>query len=181
MEDSEILAERAVTEIAKAKKQCETEAYCTSSRAVLWNLIRTWVDHPEFDRGFNALQCSVLNELEFTLANDQLRQEGWMLITELAKRWHREGNETMKEALRIASFECAAEPPECASSLELLFSLANDPDTRWAVFAAYENFPWRLRSYAKKYSAGSVTDDDCDHWLTEQGLDQDEILMARTK
>ncbi len=87
----------------------------------------------------------------------------------------------MKEALRIASFEIAVEPPEYSPSLELLFALASDPETRWAVFAAYENFPWRLRPHAKKYSAGAITDDDCDHWLTTQGLYEDEILMSKTR
>ena len=87
----------------------------------------------------------------------------------------------MKECLRISIFEVVAEPPEYAPYLELLFSLSAAPETRWAVFAAYENYPWRLRPHAKKYSAGAVTDDDCDHWLTTQGLYEDEILMIKTR
>ena len=84
----------------------------------------------------------------------------------------------MQEQLRIASFEIAAEPPEFAPTLELLFSLASNPDTRWAVFAAYENYPWRLRPHALKYSKGTVTHQDCDDWLISQGHGDDECLLS---
>ena len=177
MDEIDKLAEQAEAEIHEMKRQCQAAGHDAQSRTNLWKVIQAWVGHPRFDEGFNALEVVVLNELEFTLSDELLRSEGWRLIAELAGRWHREGNETRKEALRIASFEIAAEPPEYAPTLELLFSLTSDPDTRWAVFAAYENFPWRLRPHARKYSGGSITDDDCDEWLTSLGLYQDEILM----
>lgn len=170
MESIETLADQAEFEIGEAKHLCESRAYDPCSRNKLWNVIQKWINHPRFAKNFNALEVVVLNELEFTLSNDSLKDEGWKVIAELARRWHREGNETMMEALRIANFEVAAEPPEYAPTLELLYSLATDPEARWAVFAAYENFPWRLKPHAKKYSGGAVTEEDCDQWLTSQGL-----------
>ena len=181
MENIDTLAEQAELEIGEAKQHCEAKAYDPSSRKMLWDVIQKWTSHPQFDTDFNALEVVVLNELEFTLSNYHMKHEGWKIITELARRWHKEGNMTMMEALRIASFEIAAEPPEYAPTLELLYSLATDPEVRWAVFAAYENFPWRLRPHAKKYSGGAVTDEDCDQWLTSQGLYEDEILMTKAR
>ena len=52
----------------------------------------------------------VLNELQSSLSNENLSQEGWSLVVELDRRWHREDNVTRKEAMRIAIFEIAAEP-----------------------------------------------------------------------
>jgi len=181
MENIQTLAARAESEIDGAKQQCKSRAYDSDSRSNLWDVFRRWVDHPQSSAEFNALEFIVLNELQSSLSNENLSQEGWSLVVELARRWHREDNVTRKEAMRIAIFEIAAEPPEFPGPLQRLFSLASEPETRWAVFAAYEKFPWRLRPHAKKYSGGAVTDDDCDHWLTTQGLYQDEILMNRTR
>lgn len=174
MSDLDAQAAIAETEIGIAKQRCGDSGYDAISRSALWNTFRHWMSHPEFEKDFNILETTVLNELEFTLSDPNLKDEGWALISELAARWERENNIKMKESLRIASFEIAAEPPESASTLELLFSLATDPETRWAVFAAYENYPWRLRPHALKYSAGSITDRDCNEWLIEQGYGEDE-------
>lgn len=176
MDPFEQLADQAEEEIGLALEHCRSALHSGESRARLWNTFRTWLRHPSISEF--ALSCRVLNHLEWTLAESPLVEEGWALIAEMAALWHREGNEAAKESLRIASLEIAAEPPEVPLTLNLLFSLAGNPDTRWAVFAAYEHFPWRLRPHAHKYSKGSVTDEDCDHWLAERGLGEDEILRA---
>ena len=179
MDDLDKIAEQAEREIQEAKQRCSDAGFDEASREDVWATIRRWIQYPGFEASFNMLETVVLNELEFTLATPELREEGWQLITNLAARWKRENNDTMMEALRIASFEIAAEPPECADTLELLFRLSEEPDTRWAVFAAYENVPWRLRGHAKKYSNGSVSDEDCDRWLEAQGLGTEELLAKR--
>lgn len=178
MNDIHLLDTPAKAEIASAKRHCIDSGYEAGARAALWDTFRIWIAHPEFSKGFNALETTVLNELQFTLADPSLRDEGWALIAELAALWERENNVIMKECLRVASFEVAAEPPEYSPALELLFSLATTPETRWAVFAAYEHCPWRLRPHAAKYAANSVTDQDCDRWLLDQGHGNDEVLMS---
>ncbi|HEY1050205.1 MAG TPA: hypothetical protein VGE39_10640 [Prosthecobacter sp.] len=178
MNELDTLAIHAKAEIESAKQHCTGSSNDADSRAALWGTFRSWISHPDFDKGFNILEKTILNELEFTLADPHLKEEGWTLISELAGRWERENNITMKDSLCIACFEVAAEPPEHAPTLELLFSLATHPETRWAVFAAYEHCPWRLRPHALKYSRGSVTDNDCDQWLIDQGHGDDETLMS---
>ncbi len=181
MTEIDTLAANAEAEIGSAKEKCADSNYDNHSRFSLWDTFRRWIGHPQFDKDFNSLEAVVLNELEFTLGDPQLRDEGWLMIQELAAHWKLENNSTMMECLRIASFEIAAEPPEYPPTLELLFTLASNPDTRWGVFAAYENYPWRLRPHARRYSGGLVTDQDCDKWLIEQGYGQDEILMSNQK
>lgn len=181
MDDLNTVAEQAEREIQEAKQRCSDAGFDVASREEIWAAIRRWIEYPGFEASFNMLETVVLNELEFTLANPVLRGEGWQLITDLAGRWKRENNDIMMEALNIASFEIAAEPPECADTLELLFRLYAEPDTRWAVFAAYENFPWRLKEHAKKYSNGSVSAEDCDRWLEAQGLGTEELLAKRLR
>lgn len=162
-------------------RRCEALQYDAASVRELWDAFWRWLAHPRFVADFNPLQCAVLNALQSTQSDAGLKEEGWAVIVELARQWKREDNETMMEVLRIANLEVVAEPPEVAEPLGKLFSMAGDPEVRWAVFAAYENFPWRLRPHALKYSKGTITDDDCDKWLITQGLFEDEILMVRPR
>lgn len=92
------------------------------------------------------------------------------MICELATQWKQEENEVLMAALCIASFEIIVYPPQEQSELHRLFTLARDPKTRWAVFAAYENFPWLLREHAERYSEGAISGIDCDTWLEGQGF-----------
>lgn len=169
MEDYEILSKQAEVDIQRARETCLKAGFDGASRKLLWEVLNCWIRHPMFDNDFNLLETVVLNELVFNLCVPELKTEGWNLITQLTAKWEREGNALRKESLRIACFEIAAEPPDDASTLELLFSLARNPETRWAVFSAYENFPERLSKHARLYSNGSVTDRDCDEWLIGRG------------
>ena len=83
------------------------------------------------------------------------------------------------DAIRISTFEVIAEAPAIEGDLHRLFAMAANPHRRWAVFAAYENVPWRLRPHARKYSEGLVSDDDCDEWLRSQDCGDDEVLISR--
>ncbi len=80
--------------------------------------------------------------------------------------------------LRVTILEVLAEPPDVDYLPDCFFA---GGECRYAMggLAAYENYPWRLRPHAHKYSRGLVTDDDCDQWLIDQDLGHDEILMAR--
>jgi hypothetical protein len=173
------LAEVAEAEVGAALAACRRAGSHESARESLWQVIERWVADPLFAEGYNQLQVAVLNELQFATGEPDLEDAAWEIIRKLAAKWEEEGALNLKEMLRIATFELAAEAPEQAPSLVRLFSLAQDSLTRWAVFAAYENVPWRLRAHARKYSGGSVTDRDCDEWLVSQDLGDDEILMQR--
>lgn len=79
--------------------------------------------------------------------------------------------EQAKDEIHGAKRRCIDAECDHASRVELWAVIRRkEPDTRWAVFAAYKNFPWRLRDHARKYSNGSVSETDCDHWLESQGL-----------
>lgn len=131
-----------------------------------------FVQHP------GALRCLVLNELTFCLGGE-LEDEAWGLVGELAERWDGAYLGNLMESIRISTFEVIAEAPEVEDGLIQLFAMARNPHRRWAVFAAYENVPWRLRPHAHKYSGGSITDQDCDDWLINEGYGEDEILMGK--
>lgn len=180
MTPDEKLAEQAEAEIQQLKKQAKLEGYSANSREALWAKVRYWVAHPMFAQHPGMLRCTVLNEIQFSLSTDALNGEAWQLIGELVDKWERESLGGLMDSIRIASLECIAEPPERPEDLRKLFKLAADPHTRWAVFAAYKNVPWRLRPHAHKYSQGLITDSDCDDWLSEDHWN-DEILMAKPR
>jgi hypothetical protein len=179
MDGDQELANRAEEEIGESKQTCIDRQFARPEREALWAAILRWVEHPAFLRGQGILRTTVLNELTFTTSHQELVDEGWDLIGKLAAKWNEEAQDSLKESLRISTFEVIAEAPEVPAQLEQLFLLARDPRTRWAVFAAYENCPWRLRPHAHKYSGGSVSDEECDQWFIDQFLGDDEILMKR--
>jgi hypothetical protein len=179
MHAQEELPDRAEAEIKTAASRCRTENYAPTAVSDLWNLIKSWTEHPDFltDTG-SSLRGSVLNNITFLLADVRLREGAWSLVRDLAARFGEDDPTGMGISIKIFTFEIAAEPPEVDYMLDLLFSLADDPTTRWAVFAAYESYPWRLRPHARKYSKGTVSDEDCDSWLRSQGLEEDEYLIT---
>jgi hypothetical protein len=179
MQAQEELPDRAEAEIETAASQCRSENYAPTALSDLWTLIKSWTEHPDFltDTG-SSLRVSVLNNITFLLADVRLREGAWSIIRDLAARFGHGDPTGMGISITISTFEIAAEPPEVDYMLHLLFSLADDPTTRWALFAAYENYPWRLRPHARKYSKGCVGDEDCDSWLRSQGLEEDEYLIT---
>jgi hypothetical protein len=179
MSESNQLAEAAVSELHEALGRCLDFGAGEEAIAVLWATVERWVGMPEFKTGCEALQVGVLNELTFATAESGSSAVAWEVIRRLAVKWELEKESDLKEMLRVTTFEIAAEAPEDPPSLVRLFSLAADRLTRWAVFAAYENVPWRLRPHALKYSGGTVSDADCDEWLASRNLGDDEVLMAR--
>lgn len=179
MDADQELVNQAEEEIGALKQACIDRQFASFEREALWAAILRWIEHPAFLQGQGTLRVTILNELTFTTSHRELADEGWALIGELAAKWNEGSQEGLKESLRISTFEVIAEAPEVPEHLAQMFRLARDPRTRWAVFAAYENCPWRLRPHAHKYSGGSVSDDDCDEWLNDQFLGEDEILMQR--
>ncbi len=180
MNPDDELAGRAGSEIQRLKIEAHEASYSELSREALWDKFREWIAHPVFAQYPGMLRCTVLNELQFCLSEEELRDETWAMIGQLVDRWDKESLGSLVESIRIASLECIAEPPENPGNLRRLFKLAANPHTRWAVFEAYRNVPWRLRPHAHKYSEGLVTDSDCDDWLAEDHYD-DEILMSKPR
>ena len=163
-------AVRAETQIHEALHDCKGSDSLPEAASRLWEIFRHWMDHPEFRQGECMLRTVVLNELGSLLSHDLYRAAAWSLLSDLAAQYPEGDSCGMPTSLVIAVFEVCAEPPEYPATLRLLFSLASNPKTRWATFAAYWHYPWRLRPHARKYSDGTVTEADCDGWLIERGL-----------
>jgi hypothetical protein len=167
------LAEQAEIQIDTAVVRGKSGGWNQAAIEELCGVIKSWLEHPRFldpnDR--SLLRVTVLNTITSLLAEPIIGDHVWEIMRSLAREIGRNGEDFhgLRDSLRIATFELAAEPPEVPDFLRKLFSLAGDKDTRWAVFAAYENTPTRLRLHARRYSGGQVTDEDCDHWLIEQG------------
>lgn len=172
------LAEQAEAEIEIAASQARADGYSITALSKLEELIREWTKQPSF-LADGSVRVVVLNCVTGLLCKEQFREVAWKVLRDLAGEFGEDHPSGMASTLRIATFELAAEPPETDWMLGLLHSLAEHPETRWAVFAAYRRYPWRLRPHAHKYSRGHVTDADCDDWLRSEGLGDDEYLLTK--
>lgn len=183
MQSKDPCTDEAESEIGDLKARGEANGWTQADRDALFEAFEKWLEHPRLldpeDTG--SLRITVINELTWLIPKPVIGEHAWECIRRLAKRLGPEDPHQLRESLRIATFELAAEPPLCVDFLEKLFTLAEDEDTRWAVLAAYENFPWRLRPHARQYSKGLISDQDCDEWLIEQGLGDDEVLMRGSR
>ena len=182
VQEDDPLADAAKAEIEALWRSGQANEWSEPSIDALFNAIKRWLDHPELlnPASVGLLRVTVLNELTWLIPEPIVGERAWELIKDFAAGLARNDPHGLRESLRIATLELAAGPPEDPDALRMLFTLAEAEDTRWAVFAAYEMFPWRLRHHARKYSNGLVTDDDCDAWFEEQCLENDEILMDRS-
>ena len=170
------LADKAEQEIWKAVNICEKMGYDKNSRQSLWDLFDKWLNHTEFTQSSSYLRVVVLNELTFRLADEPLRFEAWDIFTSLAEKYSEDDPFGMRESLLVSTFEIFAEPPEVSYTLELLFRLAENPSTRWAVFEAYESSPWRFRPHLHKYGNNYISESNYNEWLKEHCLEEDEFL-----
>jgi len=158
--------------IEEAGLECEEQSYSDTSLRALDDAIQHWThSHELLDRSSDG-RIDILNHLTWLLPNDRLRPVAWAAITDLARRYPLGDEYGLGEALVIATFELAAEPPDVPSFLELLFSLAKTPETRWAVFAAYRHFPDRFERHVRDYAQGSITPQEYDAWLETLDLHQ---------
>jgi len=175
------LADQAAQELIDQVQLCKQNNCSQESIAQLRATLLKWVNHPAFLEGDEAgiMRAELLNQITWLIEDEIIGETIWRFIVSEAKKLGQNDPYNLREEWRISTFELAAEPPEYSPFLEKLFSLAADADTRWAVFSAYENYPWRLRPHAHKYSNGLVSDEDVDNWLIERHLDDDEYLMSR--
>lgn len=175
------LSDEAETEIGTLIEKGKESGWQRPDIEALFRAFDRWLQHPRLldpaDESF--LRLAVLNELTWLISEPVVGEHAWEHIRGIARRLGRGDPHGLRESWRIATFELAAEPPENPEFLERLFSLAAEEDTRWAVFAAYENVPWRLRPHARKYSKGLISDQDCDRWLVERDLRDDEVLTQK--
>jgi hypothetical protein len=175
-------ADEAEAEIHALKDQSRASGWKQTHVDALFHVFDRWMNHPRLldpnDQGL--LRMTVLNELTFLISEPIVGDHAWEYIRSVVRKLGHEDHHELRVSWLIATFELAAEAPEVPHFLEKLFSLAGDKNTRWAVFGAYKNVPWRLRPHAHKYSKGKITDDDCDQWLIEEGWGEDEFLMQRT-
>jgi hypothetical protein len=176
-------ADEAGGELQRLKEKGKASRWIQSALEELFQAFARWMKHPQFldPNQESRLRVTVLNEITFLISEPIVGNHAWEYIRGVARELGQDDPHDLRESLRIATLELAAEPPDVPDFLEKLFSLAGDKDTRWAVFAAYENVPWRLRPHAHKYSAGQITDEDCDRWLVDEGWGEDEFLMRKAK
>ena len=165
------------------KEKGKNSGWSQPSVDALFETFSRWLQHPRLldPKDDSLLRVTVLNEITWLISDPIVGHQAWEYIRRIAKDLGQTDPYDLRESWRFATFELAAEPPECSWFLEKLFTLAGDKDTRWAVFGAYENVPWRLRPHARKYSKGGITDKDCDQWLIEEGWGDDEFLMLKSK
>jgi glutathione S-transferase len=175
------LADEAEGELHELMTKGEANGWARADREALFAAFDRWLADPRLlDReDLSLLRVTVLNELTWLLDHPVIGDDAWDHLRGIAKELGREDHDGLREAWIIATFELAAEVPEVPWFLEKLFSFAGDGETRWAVFGAYENVPWRLRPHARKYAKGLITDEDVDAWLIEQERGDDEVLMGR--
>ena len=175
------LAEEVEGAIAALRAKGDASGWAVAEREALFAAFDGWLlDRRVLDSvDGGMMRVTVLNELTWLTSDPVIGGDAWEHIRGIVKALGREDHDGMRESWIIANFELTAEPPEVPEYLERLFSLAGDEETRWAIFGAYEHYPWRLRPHARKYSGGLITDDDCDAWLIEQELGEDEVLMGR--
>ena len=175
------LADEAEEQIEALRKAAADTGWGEPETAALFEAFDRWLSHPQLldPEDKSLLRVRVLNLITWLIDEPTVGERAWDHIRQIAKSLAHEDPHDLRESWRIATFELAAEPPECPGFLKRLFGLAADPDTRWALFSAYENYPWRLRPHAAKYGADLVSDEDVDNWLISQDLHDDEILMMR--
>ncbi|MCW1884868.1 hypothetical protein OKA04_09020 [Luteolibacter flavescens] len=182
MREDDPLSDEAEEEIGTLRQRGEESGWAELDRAALFHAFDRWLAHPRLldhaDKSF--LRFLVLNEITFLISHPLIGDHAWEYIRNAARQLGPEDPHGLRDAWIISTFELAAESPEDPDFLEKLFSLAADEGTRWAVFGAYKNLPWRLRLHAHRYSKGLITDEDCDLWLIEQGHGEDEILMQKS-
>ena len=169
MSSKKNLAKNASQEIQAAWNECIECGYQTESRSRLWEIFRNWTKNPSFGNGFNELNAEVLNHLAFVISDWHIAAEGWSLVGELCEQYSLENNTCLKEMLRESCLEIVVEPPADPSMLQFMFKLAENPSGLGAVLEAFKHYPWLLRPYAKNYSRGLVTSEECDRWLEERG------------
>ena len=177
------LVEEAEVEMNLLKEKGRESSWSQPDVEAIFEAFDKWLRHPEFlsPKDDSYLRCTVLNELTWLISDPIVGDQAWEYIRRIAKDLGKEDAHQLRESWLIAAFETFAGPPAIPEFLEKLFSLAGDKDTRWAVFGAYDNVPWRLRPHARKYSNGMITDEDCDVWLIESDRGNDEVLMQRSQ
>lgn len=160
-------------EFIDALTEFENSSGSPEAEAELWKIVDHWLAQPLSSVPVQYTKLEILNQLTWKISNEHIGDKVWEKFRQLAKSVSHGDPFDLHKSIVISTFELFAEPPEVPETLNLLYSLAGDPDTRWAVFASYENYPWRLRPHAIKYSNGLITNEDCDAWLEEQCLGED--------
>jgi len=160
-------ADVAVQRLDAAEQRCLETNYAAEPLGELGTLIDLFLEDEGMRFEGCGLRAGVLNRLVALLANPRLRVFVWEKICRLAAQTADE-DDGLRISLTIAIFELLAKRPEVADSLELLFSLASDPKTRWAVFAAYENFPDQLAEDRRRFGNGAITEEDYRKWRKRQ-------------
>jgi hypothetical protein len=91
----------------------------------------------------------VFHQISYLLGEHICDAEVWDWLQEMA----RSADHERQADMRIAVFELVPEPPVLWSHLFRLWDMWFDPQTRWAVCAAYSSFPRRVRQHLRRYSA----------------------------
>lgn len=91
----------------------------------------------------------VFHQVSYLLGEHVCDAEVWDWLQELARGADHERQVDM----RIAVFELVPDPPITWSHLFRLWDMWFDPQARWAVYAAYHQFPRRVHQHLRRYIA----------------------------
>lgn len=169
-EDLRAVSDAAEFELDAAVERAHTDDYSKESLEKVAHTLRRWTTDPRFLEDSSILRVTVLNSVTQLLGNTNTRDIAWKVIAELAENTNRDDANNMRNSLVISTFELAVEPPETSFFIELLFSLATNPRTRWAVFEAHRHYQSRLLKNAEKYGKGTISDKDCTDWISTEGI-----------
>lgn len=120
-------------------------------------------EHLEVDIG-------VLNEAAALIPHPKFRDAGWRFYRVLAEDAGRQECE-LRTRLTTGLFEIIAEPPWFTADVELLFSLLESENTRWAVFAAYEHYPRTFQRHIALHGRNRISPEEFATWLNGLGLE----------
>jgi len=135
---------------------------------ILLSLLSRWYSDPACSERTNLLLTTLLNEAAALLANPRFREAAWQFYHDVALEAGRQNDEDLQAQLTIALFEIIPESPAIPADVKLLFTLLDSPDSRWAVFAAYEQSPESFRRDIQLYGCNRITDEEYENWLTQR-------------
>lgn len=139
-----------------------------TTQAILLSLLSRWYSNPACRDRTNLLLTTLLNETAALLTNPRFREVGWQFYRDLALEAGRQKDEDLQAQLTIALFEVIPEPPVIPEDVKLLFTLLDSPDSRWAVFAAYEQSLQSFRRDTQLYGGNRITEEEYENWRTQR-------------
>ena len=161
---------RTLADVAEDELEIAVQDDATTPE-ILLSLLSRWYSDPACSDRTNLLLTTLLNEAAALLANPRFREAAWQFYRDLALEAGRQKDEYLQTQLTIALFEIIPESPVIPADMELLYTLLDSPDSRWAIFAAYEQSPQSFRRDIQLYGGNRISDEEYENWRTQRTFD----------